>query len=255
MLVAVAEDSDDVEALRRFAREHELRYPILLGRRDVLSAYAVSAFPTNYYLNADGTVTTPPLAVTLDAAYRFRLEGREAAEGRDCYVVAFEPLAARRALPRGRAWIDATGFAIVRTETVQTGLRGPIVSSRQRDAFTAVPIGDGEAWLPSRSEAHQAYEGPGHRTSIDRVLTLDRIEADPADFDARRAAAHASPSVIVPERAPTRTSRTGSRPSGTAWNKGSRPPTAMTPPLLASRRPPSNARIPWIGLGAPLSVR
>lgn len=142
-------------------------------------------------------VTSPPLAITLDDAYRYRLEGRETALGQDCYVLGFEPRSPARPLFRGRAWIAARGFAMVRTETVQTGLRGPIVSSRQRDDFTPVPVGDGVAWLPSRSEIHQVYEGPGHRTPIDRVLALTRLEANPEDFAARRAAAHASPSVMV----------------------------------------------------------
>ena len=142
-------------------------------------------------------VTAPPMAIALDAAYRYRLEGRETVEGQACYVVGFEPASAGRPLLRGRAWIAAGSFAMVRTEAVQTGLRGPIVSSRQRDEFTAVPLGGVVAWLPARSEVHQVYEGPGHRTPIDRVLTLERLEANPGDFAARRAAAHASTSVIV----------------------------------------------------------
>jgi peroxiredoxin len=56
-LVAVVEDSTDVEAVRRFAREHELTYPILLGSPEVLHAYRVSAFPTNYFVNGDGTIS------------------------------------------------------------------------------------------------------------------------------------------------------------------------------------------------------
>jgi hypothetical protein len=146
-------------------------------------------------------VTTPPLALTLDAEYRYRLDGRETAEGRDCYVVSFEPAAAGRPQLRGRAWIDARDFALVRAEAFQTGLRGPIVSSQQRDVFAPVAAGDGVAWLLSRSEIHQVYEGPGHRTPIDRVLRLQKIEADPADFGLRRAAAHASRSVIVADTA------------------------------------------------------
>lgn len=146
-------------------------------------------------------VAAPPLAITLGAAYRYRLDGRETVDGQDCYVVAFEPVGAARRLLRGRAWIAARGFAMVRAEAVQTGLRGPIVSAQQRDVFKAVPVGDAVAWLLSRSEVHQVYEGPGHRTPIDRVLALTRLEANPADFAARRAAAHASESVLVADTA------------------------------------------------------
>ena len=81
-----------------------------------------------------------PLAITLGAAYRYRLEGREIVDGQDCYVVAFQPMDASRHLLRGRAWIAARGFAMVRDEAVQAGLRGPIVSSQQRDVFSAVRL-------------------------------------------------------------------------------------------------------------------
>ena len=138
-------------------------------------------------------VSAPPLAITLDAAYRYRLHGRETAEGQRLLRGGLRAgVGGPRPLFRGRAWIEARGFAMVRTEAVQTGLRGPIVSSEQRDVFTAVPVADGVAWLPARSEIHQVYEGPGHRTPIDRIVTLTRLEPNPADFAARRAAAHAS---------------------------------------------------------------
>ena len=142
-------------------------------------------------------VTAPPLALALDESYRYRLEGREAAEGQDCYVVGFEPASASGALLRGRAWIDARGFAMVRAEAAQTGLRGPIVQSEQRDVFAALSVGDGVSWLLRRSEVRQVYEGAGHRTPIDRVLTLARHEPNAPDFAARRTAAHASPSVML----------------------------------------------------------
>lgn len=73
VLLAIAEDSDDVEALRRFAAEHELTYPILLGTHEVLAAYGVSAFPTNYYLNADGTVSSSTTGLSTRVGMELRL--------------------------------------------------------------------------------------------------------------------------------------------------------------------------------------
>jgi hypothetical protein len=142
-------------------------------------------------------VARPPMAIALDEAYRYRLAGREAAEGEDAYVVEFEPRDPSRPLFRGRAWIGARGFALLRMRAAQTGLRGPIVSSEQEDAFARVVVGAHDVWLLSRSETHQVYEGAGHRTPIRRVLTLDRHEPDPPDFEARRRAAHASPHVML----------------------------------------------------------
>ena len=73
VLLAIAEDSDDPEALRRFAAEHELRYPILLGTRGVLAAYGVDKFPTNYYVNGDGSVNSSTVGLSTLVGMRFRL--------------------------------------------------------------------------------------------------------------------------------------------------------------------------------------
>jgi peroxiredoxin len=73
VLLAIAADSDDVEALRRFAKERGLAYPILLGTRAVLAAYAVSAFPTNYYLNADGSVSSSTTGLSTRLGMELRL--------------------------------------------------------------------------------------------------------------------------------------------------------------------------------------
>ncbi len=73
VLLAIAADSDDPEALRRFAAEHDLRYPILLATREVLSAYAVDRFPTNYYLNGDGTVSSSTTGLSTLLGMELRL--------------------------------------------------------------------------------------------------------------------------------------------------------------------------------------
>ena len=72
-LLAIVEDSDDVEAVRRFAREHELSYPILLGTRETLRAYRVSSFPTNYYVNGDGSIQTSTVGLSTRLGMAFRL--------------------------------------------------------------------------------------------------------------------------------------------------------------------------------------
>jgi hypothetical protein len=146
-------------------------------------------------------VSTPPLTVTLDAAYRYRLAAPDRVEGRECEVVAFEPRDASRPGFRGRAWIDALDFGLVRLDAVQTGLRGAIVSSRQVDEFTPRDVAGTRVWLLRRSAVHQMYEGPAHRTPIDRVLDLAAIEVDPPDFAARWEAAHTSPEVMLRETA------------------------------------------------------
>jgi hypothetical protein len=142
-------------------------------------------------------VAAAPLALLLDRRYRYRLADPERVDGHPCYVVAFAPAASGLALMQGRAWIAQDDFGLVRMDAEQTGLRGPIVASRQRDDYRALDVDGERAWVLRRSETHQSYEGPGHRTPIDRVMQLDAYQANPPDFAARRAAAHQSPSVLM----------------------------------------------------------
>jgi len=55
-LYAVVADSDDVEKVRAFVEREHIGYPVLLADGDVLAAYHVEAFPTTYYLDAEGRV-------------------------------------------------------------------------------------------------------------------------------------------------------------------------------------------------------
>ena len=136
----------------------------------------------------------PPLAITLTGVYRYALAGRATVDGRAAYIVSFAPLDGRASLYRGRAWIDAATFGMVRVAAVQTGLRGPITASEQTDEFHA----DGRGhWLLARSDVRQTYEGASVRTPIHRLLVIDRHEINPPDFAARRAEAYASQDVML----------------------------------------------------------
>lgn len=54
LLTVVA--SDDPSEVRTFAKERELDYPIVIGTPEVLSAYRISAFPTNYVIDSAGKI-------------------------------------------------------------------------------------------------------------------------------------------------------------------------------------------------------
>jgi hypothetical protein len=144
-------------------------------------------------------VSTPPLAIALTNAYDYRLAGRERAEGRDCYVVVFTPRARVGPSVEGRAWIEATTFALVRLEATQTGLRGAIVSNEQHDVFMPLRAGDTEVWLPARSSSFQIYQAAAQRTPIHREIVTLRHEVALAEFNARLAAAHESDAVMLRE--------------------------------------------------------
>jgi hypothetical protein len=206
-------------------------------------------------------VARPPMAITLDEAYRYHLARRERVKGEDAYVVDFEPRDPSRPLYRGRAWIGSRGFALLRIHAAQTGLRGPIVSSEHEDEFVRVPAGADGVWLLARSETNQVYEGAGHRTPIRRVLTLARHEPEPPDFDRRLRAAHASPHVMLRDtpqglrylrRAPAAASDGGGQPpAGAPASRavaGARASTVRTLALGAIVDPNIKAPLPFAGL-------
>ena len=139
-------------------------------------------------------VASPPLVITLSDLYRYSLAGREPCGSATCYIVNFHPIDSRRSLFRGRAWISAGDFGMVRVAATQTGLRGPIVSSEQIDEFARQNEG---VWLLARSEVRQIYEGAAHRTPIHRVLTVSSHHINSPDFAARRRDAYNSASVML----------------------------------------------------------
>jgi peroxiredoxin len=55
VLLAVVASNDPAE-VRRFASEHALEYPILMASGDILSAYGISAFPTNFIIDPAGRI-------------------------------------------------------------------------------------------------------------------------------------------------------------------------------------------------------
>ena len=56
MLVSVVADGQDAQRIRRFARDNDLEYPVLLATDDVIRAFRIGAYPTNYFLDENGMV-------------------------------------------------------------------------------------------------------------------------------------------------------------------------------------------------------
>lgn len=105
-----------------------------------------------------GTAMTP-------ANYRFQLLGSESLDGRPAYILSVEPLKASKFLYRGKVWVDATDFAVVKAEA--TPAKNPsFLISRTVIRYTNAKAGD--FWLPqqSRSETKVRIGGTA-------VLTID----------------------------------------------------------------------------------
>jgi hypothetical protein len=143
-------------------------------------------------------VASPPLAIALTDVYQYQLDGRENIGKTLCYVVSFEPDPARSdksaTLFRGKAWIAADSFGMLKVSATQTALRGPIVASEQVDEFQEVRP---SVWLLRHSDVRQMYEGAAYRTPIHRVLAIDRNEVNAGDFTARRQHAYGSAAIML----------------------------------------------------------
>jgi len=144
-------------------------------------------------------IATAPLVITLNDTYAYSLAGRERIRDADTYVIRFAPRSTAGGLAHGRAWIDASTFALRRLETVQADLRGAIVSSEQHEDFDPFPVGGDRVWLPTTVHVYQTYEGAGHRTPIHRTVATPHYEINPADFAGRLEAAYASPNLMLRE--------------------------------------------------------
>lgn len=64
VLLSVVANPEDVAEVRNFAASHDIRYPILLADDSVVRAYRVNAFPTNYFISRDGTISSSAVGLT-----------------------------------------------------------------------------------------------------------------------------------------------------------------------------------------------
>lgn len=132
-------------------------------------------------------VLAPPLVIELDQRYRYRLDGTARVEGRECYVVRFDPTDSAASLYRGTVWIDTQSFARVKQQVVQTNLVAPVVSNDETQTFAPVALPDGgEVLLPSESYTQQLVLIAGRNLLVERRMTFSKYEVNPADFEARR---------------------------------------------------------------------
>ncbi|HEX4284358.1 MAG TPA: hypothetical protein VHZ28_04655 [Terracidiphilus sp.] len=93
----------------------------------------------------------PASTALTPANYRFALDGQETVDGRPAYILKVEPLKESKFLYRGRIWIDAADFALIKFEA--TPAKNPSFwIARTLIRFSNQKIGD--FWLPqlSRSE-------------------------------------------------------------------------------------------------------
>ena len=148
-----------------------------------------------------------PAEITFTKEYRYRLRGTATVEGRDMWVVDFEPAVALdegRSLFRGAVWVDREIYARVKTRAVQLGLTGEVLSNDETTFYAPVDANGEPAawerssyWLPTRVKAQQLFSVLNATTVVEREIEITGIEINPADFEARRQAALASDATML----------------------------------------------------------
>lgn len=73
LLVTIVSDGDDLERIRDYIKQHDIRYEVLLGNDAVTEQLHVRSFPTNYFVDERGLVRAKTVGLSTYLSYRARL--------------------------------------------------------------------------------------------------------------------------------------------------------------------------------------
>ena len=147
-----------------------------------------------------------PLEILFTKEYRYSLRGTEVVNGRDCWVVDFEPAAPveGRSLYRGTVWVDREISSRVRSRAVQLGLEGEVLSNEETIEYTPVDAagksvewGAGGFVLPLTVYAQQILSIVNTATVVEKETRLTSVVINGDAFDAERDTALASDATMV----------------------------------------------------------
>lgn len=147
-----------------------------------------------------------PLDILLTRDYRYRLRGTAPIDGRDCWVVDFEPRSpgGGKSLYQGTVWIDRDLYARVRSRAVQLELEGDVISNEETITYSPVDAQGRPAdwspesfWLPLRAVSQQIWSLFNSATVVEKETLLSRLVINDPDFEDRRRELLASDVTMV----------------------------------------------------------
>ena len=148
-----------------------------------------------------------PLEITFDKTYEYRLRGTELVEGRDAWVIDFEPLESPppgETAYQGTVWVDREIYVRVKSRTLQIGLEDEVLSNDETVFFT--PVGnDGQPtewrrdafFLPTRVLGQQVWSVLNSAVQVEREAKLSQIQINAADFAEQVDQIYASDATIL----------------------------------------------------------
>jgi hypothetical protein len=143
-------------------------------------------------------VWTVPLKITFTKDYAYTYEGRQEADGRDCWVVGFESTDPGARKVQGEVYIDTETYNRVRLRQVQGDLPEPIVSNDQTDIYSPV-VGPGgyTYWVNSGMRGQTIYSTLGYNLVVNKEGWNRDFVVNVPDFEDRRREALASSHVML----------------------------------------------------------
>ena len=138
-----------------------------------------------------------PLEILFTKEYAYRLRGTATVEGRDTWVVDFEPVAGQDAkgLYQGTVWIDRDIYARVKTRALQLGLEGDVISNEETTYFQPLDAqGQPAPWstesyfLPTRVVGQQLLSVLNATTQIEKETLLEAVIFNQDGFEEARKA-------------------------------------------------------------------
>jgi len=142
-------------------------------------------------------VLSLPLDLRLTSDYRYTLEGVADVDGRECFVLRFEPIVADQSLYKGTVWIDRQTYLRAKVHTIQTELTVPMLSSEETQHFARVgSVGGLDIWLLVDLVGQQNIMIAGTSLLLERQLSFRDVLLNPEDFDAQRQQARASNRIM-----------------------------------------------------------
>ncbi len=147
-----------------------------------------------------------PLEINFTKEYDYRLRGTEVVNGRDCWVVDFEPRNVDQTKNpyRGTVWVDRQLFVRVRSRALQLGLSGDVISNEETSYFEPLNSnGDPIDWesaefiLPTRTVAQQVFNYLNANTLVEKETLLTELTINDGEFNSRYEAVLASDATMV----------------------------------------------------------
>jgi hypothetical protein len=162
------ESLKDLQSIRHYAAEYRGFSATIVGQMEVEYKYNASSGKSFRIISQSGSkmlcekvlkramesekeAAQDKNANALSAAnYRFHLQGSEMLDGRTAYVLDVEPLTPSKFLYRGKIWVDAAEFALLKIDAEPA--KNPsfwIARTRILQTFTKTS----ELWLPERNRS------------------------------------------------------------------------------------------------------